>query len=300
MSSPDPIDEKVAYLESILDLSCFLDEDANSPEKIRSYYKINRPAYQRFHSDKGFMHFRVSLGNELGENDIYYQPEKISSFIEPGARVLELGSGNGANLAYLARKHPTATFVGVDLSPIWPKNPPENLQLKTLNYVDLSAFEDNSFDVVYAIETLVHSSNKLHIFEEARRVLKPDGVFIIYEYALSRPYETYRRSHQAAIQLISRCGACAIIEDEAYWSQMLRWSCLFRESETDFGPYILPDLKRLERKAEHILRHHCFAKLFFRIFPKQFTGNILIGYLGYAAFISGEARYVERIYRKRF
>ena len=290
--------KKVNHLDAMLKTERIISGEFNSHRDIKLYYAINRLPYRLMHSGEGFMHFRVSKDGAFSDDDIYYQPETISAYIPPASRVLELGPGQGANLFYLAERHPDSYFCGVDLLPQKLKEAPSNLRVIERDYSDLSNFPDNAFDTAYAIETIVHSSEKDRIFKEVYRVLKPGGAFIVYDYALLRKYEEYGPTEQKAISLISKGASAAMIEPIERWENYFASNGFRREKSADLSEAVQPDLKRLTRKAGRILNHPNRTKFVFRVFPQQFTNNIIIGYLGYDACRENIIRYQEWIYRK--
>lgn len=290
--------EKVKRLETMLDIDRIIAGDRNSAKEIQSYFKINRLAYRSFHSREGFMHFRVSRDGAFSDDDVYYQPETVSAYIPPYSRVLELGSGQGANLLYLAGRRPDSYFCGVDLSPAPLARAPRNLRVIRRDYSDLSNFPDNVFDTAYGIETIVYSSQKDKVFREVCRVLKPGGAFIVYDYALSRRYADFDPTTRKAIALISKGGAAALIESSEEWEDHFTSNGFRFENVTDLSAETLPDLQRLARKAGHILNHTGRTKAAFRVLPRQFTNNIILGYLGYDICREGVALYKEWIARK--
>jgi sterol 24-C-methyltransferase len=245
------------------------------------------------------MHFRISSNGCFTDEDAYYQPDTVSEFIKSGDVVMELGFGQGANLLYLARCHPDARFIGVDLSPLKKtKEVPENVSTYQLDYSNLSQFEDNSVDVMYAFETIVHNTDKEKIYREVFRVLKPGGVIIVFDYALAASFETYDAHLQKAIALISKGGAAAMIESLEELNAHYAHCGLKLEESIDHTRATLPDLKRLERKAAKILERPWLARLMFRLLPDQFVSNIILGYLGYDSGNAGICTYQEWIVRK--
>jgi methionine biosynthesis protein MetW len=97
----------------------------------------------------------------------------IASLIPQGARVLDLGCGDGALLAYLQQTR-GCTGYGVELSDA---NVlacvARGVQVLQLNlYEGLSIFEDQSFDVVLQIDTLQHLRNAETMLRETVRVGK--------------------------------------------------------------------------------------------------------------------------------
>ncbi len=274
---------KIDAMSKFLNLDKIIEGEKNSHAQIRSYYRINHWAFRFFHSQDGFMHFRVSTKGVFTDEDVYYQPDVVSRYIKPGAKVLELGFGQGANILYLAHSHPDVRFFGLDLFPPekMKRNLPENVTTYEQDYSDLSQFEDNSIDVAYAFETLVHNSDKEKIFREVHRVLKPGGVFIVFDYALNDKLETYDAHIQKVVALISKGGASAMIESLAELDGHYTNSGLTIEESNDLTREVMPDLKHLERQAAKILDRPLLAKLMFWLLPEQFVSNIILGYLGY-------------------
>jgi len=289
---------KVDAMSKFLDLDSYIRGDKNSLDQIRSYYKINDWAYKFFHSHDGFMHFRVSKNGCFTDEDGFYQPDVVSSHIKDGDRVLELGFGMGPNIMYLARCHPDVRFFGVDLQELKERNVPENITTYKHDYSDLSQFEDNSIDVAYAFETIVHNTDKEKIFKEVCRVLKPNGVFIVYDYALSADFDSFDEHVQKAVALISKGGASAMIESLVDMNAHFTNSGLEIEHRANLAENILPDLKALERKASKVLTRPFLSKMMFTLLPTQFVTNIILGYLGYDSMKSGVLTYQEWVLRK--
>ena len=107
----------------------------------------------------------------------------IESVLKPGVRILDIGAGAGEYSLHFAKQGYNVT--AVELSPaniaafekkIKPEHPVRLLQG---NALDLSAFEDASFDVVLLMGPLYHLSSAAdrdRAIAEAKRVCKRDGV----------------------------------------------------------------------------------------------------------------------------
>ena len=107
----------------------------------------------------------------------------IESVLRPDARILDVGAGAGEYSLHFAQKGYDVT--AVELSPanitafekkITPEHPVRLLQG---NALDLSAFADESFDVVLLMGPLYHlssASDRDRAIAEAKRVCKQDGV----------------------------------------------------------------------------------------------------------------------------
>lgn len=291
--------EKVRYLDTLTDTEKLIRGDRNKKSSIRAYYRLNHALYRRHHSQEGFMHFRVTEGGLDPEGDIRYQANTAARFIKDGDRVLELGCGQGANLRHLASLFPGASFTGVDLSPSMKKNNPSNVTVSERDYNSLPEFSDGYFDVIIAIETIVHNTDKNRTFREIKRLLKPGGTLVVYDYVLMKPFSDHTPEEKTAIELISKGGACAVIEPKSDWDAYFDRFGFETVSARDIREEMLPDLKRLAEKAARILEGKPrLAKAAFRLAPRHMTNNVIIGYLGYDACRDSVMIYREWIVRK--
>jgi len=290
--------KKIDTLSKLVDVKKIIEGDKNTPDQIRLYYKINNWAYRRYHSHEGFMHFRVSKNGVMTDEDPYHQPDVVYGYIKPGALVVELGYGQGTNIRYLSNSCPEAHFMGFDLQPLRDLGLPSNVEIFEQDYSSLPQIADGTVDVIYGFETIVHNTDKEKVFKEACRVLKPGGIMIIYDYALKMSFEEYDQHFKTAIALISKGGASAMIESLEEWNKHFTNSGLTIESVTDYTESILPDMKRLERKAHKILSRPWLTKLMFTCLPSMFVNNIILGWLGYNAFKTGLGYYKEWKVRK--
>ena len=200
---------KVDAMSKFIDLEKLIKGEKNSLAQIRNYFRVSHWAYKLFHSQDGFMHFRISKNGVFTNEDIYHQPDVIADYIKDGDTVLELGCGQGANIMYLACGFPKSHFVGVDLIPLKKNKMPQNVTIYEQDYSSIPQLADNSVDVCYAVETIVHNTDKERIYREVYRVLKPGGVMIIYDYALAAAFDTYDPKIQMAIMLTAKGGAAA-------------------------------------------------------------------------------------------
>lgn len=57
-------------------------------------------------------------------------------------------------------------------------------------------FPDNTFDAVYAIEATVHAPDLKGVYSEILRVLKPGGVFGVYEWLMTDEYDNDNPRHR--------------------------------------------------------------------------------------------------------
>ena len=108
--------------------------------------------------------------------------------LAPGLRVLDVGSGIGGPARYFAAEY-QCKVTGIDLTEEFvqvAKSLTRRTKLDHLvDFVQASAldmkFEAGSFDRAYMFHVGMNIADKAGVFREVRRVLKPGGLFVIYD-----------------------------------------------------------------------------------------------------------------------
>lgn len=106
--------------------------------------------------------------------------------VQGASNILDVGCGIGGSSLYLAQKF-NAQATGITLSPVQAARATEraleaNLGQRTQFQVanaQAMPFADNSFDLVWSLESGEHMPDKTKFMQECYRVLKPGGVFIM-------------------------------------------------------------------------------------------------------------------------
>jgi tocopherol O-methyltransferase len=116
--------------------------------------------------------------------------------IQPGARVLDAGCGIGGSALWLAEQR-GARVTGITLSAEQVGHARRNAAKRGLSeradfqVADFCAtpFEDESFDIVWGIESICHALDKQAFIREAHRLLRPGGRLVCSDgYALKREF----------------------------------------------------------------------------------------------------------------
>ena len=97
-------------------------------------------------------------------------------------RVLDLGSGEGFGSAILSEA--ASSVLGIDLDELTVQHSQLNYSARNLTYevgsaLELSSFEDGSFDAVVAFEVIEHVAEQELVLDEIARLLGDDGVVIV-------------------------------------------------------------------------------------------------------------------------
>lgn len=107
----------------------------------------------------------------------------IEKYIKPGDNVIEIGAGTGRYSHALARQGYTVNAVELieHNIEVFRKNtlPSENVTITQGNALDLSAFQDNKYDITLLLGPLYHLysiEDKRQALREAIRVTKPGGI----------------------------------------------------------------------------------------------------------------------------
>ncbi|MEO5782019.1 MAG: methyltransferase domain-containing protein [Ginsengibacter sp.] len=169
-----------------------------------------------------------------------------SGNVQQGSIIIDAGCGLGHSTLWLA-EHYNALVTGITIVP----KQVETMQkfiakkgIKNVSFLEASyfnmPFEDNSVDVVWAIEAVCHARDKSKFYKEAYRVLKPGGKLLIGEnLRTARPLEKEKEE-------------------------------LLKEI---FHSWAIPDLDTFE---EH--RSHAFGSGFKSFWSKDVTANMMVSY----------------------
>ncbi len=281
-------------LKEFIDCDWFLKNKVN----INSYYKINALAYRKIHSKEGFMHMEISTNNK-DMSGILYQPKTVETYIDNNtSNILELGSGQGANLAYLANKYKNIQFVGIDLYPKVPKDL-NNVDIIKTDYRNLIMIPDASQDIVYAFETLCYAKDKKRIFAEVERVLKKGGKFIIFD-GYSDTLDSKLTHEEKEIKKLVQAGMA--VDNFEYYENIEEYAKKTRFDVTlvkDLSENVLPNMHRFKRIIDRYMDKGLIFKIVCKILPKAFVGNAISGYLMEESVRANIFGYYEHIFTKK-
>lgn len=158
--------------------------------KITDYYDYTLPFYKVFwHGETRALHYGIFESESDTLTDALLNTNKIvakKADITQSDTVLDAGCGVGGSVFWIA-KNLGAEVTGITVSAKQYEKALElrmRYQLETNTSFQLgdyfaTNFPDNSFSVVYGVESICHAHHDIHVFlKEMRRILKPGGRFV--------------------------------------------------------------------------------------------------------------------------
>jgi len=128
------------------------------------------------------------LGHRYGKVEFLTTMRYIEKYLQPGAKVLEIGAGTGrysraiADMGYIVEAIELVPHnIEVFKSLVTEK---QNISVSQGNALDLNMLQDKTFDITLVLGPMYHMYNeadKRQVISEAMRVTKPGGVvFVAY------------------------------------------------------------------------------------------------------------------------
>jgi len=123
--------------------------------------------------------------------------------LAPGTKTLDVGCGVGGPMRTIAR-FSGATIEGVNnndyqLTKMHQYNEEAGLADRCSGFKgDFMNLEvpDETYDAAYALEATCHAPDKVGVFKEIHRTLKPGGLFAAYEWCMTSAFDPNNREHQ--------------------------------------------------------------------------------------------------------
>jgi len=169
----------------------------------RHYYNLATDLYE-YGWGSSFHFCRFSKGEAFRQaiaRHEHYLALKMN--LQENAKVLDVGCGVGGPAREIV-KFSGANVVGLNNNDYQIERATRYAEREGLShklsfvksdFMQMS-FEDNSFDAVYAIEATVHAPSLEGIYTEIFRVLKPGGVFGVYEWLMTDAYDNDNMRHR--------------------------------------------------------------------------------------------------------
>ncbi|KAM3516610.1 hypothetical protein NHJ13051_009744 [Beauveria bassiana] len=169
----------------------------------RQYYNLATDFYE-YAWGASFHFCRFSYGEPFQQAIARHEHFIASQIgIKRDMKVLDMGCGVGGPAREISRFtgcHVTGINISqyqVDRATMYAKkhDMADNLDFVQGDFMSLP-FPDNSFDAVYSIEATCHAPSLAEVYSEIYRVLKPGGVFGVYEWLMTDAYDNDNLEHR--------------------------------------------------------------------------------------------------------
>lgn len=284
MIDEQELEERLAVIQEVFDIQRIESQGQDSSD-IARYYTASSWGYRHFHSEQGAIHMALNPDGIFDREGYYGQPNAIAKWFTPMTReVLELASGNGFNVSFLADMFPRVQFTGIDLVKKEVKfarkraRTADNVAFLQGNFHNMP-FGDCTFDLVYVIESICHATNMHQALAEAYRVLRADGVFIVVDAWQTGTYDRLSPVVQRAARLTQQSMAVGKPWKFNEWLKLSQSVGFSQEFDEDFTEAIMPNLLRFEHMAARYFAHPYLARIAARVLPSRLLQNAIAGYL---------------------
>lgn len=295
---------KLNKIGKVFDINKVINTPINS-KAVSRYYKINKIPYSIIYRGHDAIHLGITYGEIYDrKKDILEQAKIVEKYISNDTKnILELGTGRGINSDYLARKFPNINFIGIDLPgghinyAIKKSKKLKNFNVRKGDFHDLNSFPANHFDIVFVVEAICYSTDDKKIFREVKRVLKNKGIFIVID-----AFADKRNLTEVEEQVKELTEKGMTVPDFTQYEDFrnIAIEAGFKvKDEKDLSKYAMPSMKRVEKYADWFFSWPVFVQKFFvKVFPPEFTNNVLSGYFIKDSIDSGLSKYMEFVFEK--
>ncbi|MBL7735323.1 MAG: methyltransferase domain-containing protein [Chitinophagaceae bacterium] len=169
--------------------------------------------------------------------------------IKPGDRAVDLGCGVGGPAVYLSQKY-HCQVEGISISPFQIDQARELAKNKKTNSVSFSVqdychtrFDDEQFDIAYAIESACYAVDKKELLSEMNRILKPGGKLVVLDFFWTNAKRG--STDEAIMKKWTESWAIADYARETDFENQLAETGFINTRRVNINREIYPSVKRL-------------------------------------------------------
>lgn len=279
------LEKYLGKIDRIFGIQQFLGQDIDI-EDIVNYYQDSDYGYRVLHSIAGSIHMALNFDGSFDKDGYYGQARLVNEHIKNtnGMQVLELASGKGFNSIFLSKLNPDVNFRGIDLTPrhveVSKKRVGDisNLHFELGNFQDL-AFDDQSFDLVFEIESICHATDMKLALTEAHRVLKPDGKLIVFDGFRKPQFDGFSDEQKIAAKLVEVAMAVESPWRIDHWLELAEDVGFTASITDDLSQAIMPNLMKFQLMARGFFKYPFLSQIILKILPSYLVQNAIAGLL---------------------
>jgi SAM-dependent methyltransferase len=225
---------------------------------VAEYYRQIDRGYRIFHSAGGALHLALNYDGEFQFDGYSGQAAIVQEHLQQidARRILEAGCGNGFNCVCLGRQNPERTIFGIDLTEEHVGAARRaavglnNVQFGAGNVENLP-YQDDSFDLAFAVECLCQTQHLEQALLELHRVLSSGKRLIVIDCFRNRPLNEFDEQLQLAALLVEKTTAVdafSVVNDFVAMSESNGFKMLERRDLCDAVAHNLERLYGLARR----------------------------------------------------
>jgi tocopherol O-methyltransferase len=160
---------------------------SNDKHKVIEHYDVVSPYYHALwgeHLHHGYW-LRGDETKEQAQLQLVQHLAQLAN-IKSNSQILDIGCGFGGSALYLAEQF-NASVTGITISPVQVQMAQQAASLRHLDanfmLMDAEAMKfDQTFDLLWSVESISHYQDRAEFFASAARLLKPGGTFAITDW----------------------------------------------------------------------------------------------------------------------
>lgn len=298
--------QRLRRLEALFEIERIRSEQVDAAA-VADYYAACHDAYRKYHSPEGAVHMALNADGRFDAAGFTGQLCRLEADWGGQAPrdVLEIGFGQGFNLAWLAARHPHTRFVGVDLTPAHVALARTRIARAGLAHVQLHEADlhhlplpDASVDEVFAIEAFCHALDLPRALSEVARVLRPGGRFVLFDAYQARATPAMEPALALAVELVGRGMAVGRWQLHEEILEQAQRAGLALQREEALEALVMPSLKRLERVIRAVIRVPWLARRALARRSPARGRNVIAGYLMHPVTALGGLVYRHLVWSK--
>lgn len=233
---------------------------------LKALKKGHAPLEKSFGQHVHWGYWQTPKQASLTTEDFSLAAENLSQLLCNAAHIthnqaiLDVGCGFGGTIALINENYQNMDLIGVNIDERQLERARQYVKPIGDNRINfqqgdacLLPFEDNSFDVVLAVECIFHFSSREQFFKEAYRVLKPNGYLALSDFLLSK--KLLKLHNLKTTQYLSNgfFGRCNVQYNPEKYHQLAKQIQFRVDFERDITKNTLPTytyLKKLIKNSE--------------------------------------------------